>query len=185
MELKLKHKINSTYSPVQRQSTWDTVPKAFLAVLVILRRVWHFALASILSQVGVSWKFSSTCFKGIRFLRDIRMVLRELKEAFLLNLSGTGLSFSSKSARSWCFRQPIVALTFLSTDTISVQVLINLFLKRSEYEQKLEQSASVRKRRDWISHTAFPRTSVLASREPQAHQVERDLTASFSMPHSD
>lgn len=114
------------------KSTWDTVPKAFLAVLVILWRAWHFPLASVLSQVGVSWKFSSTCFNGIRFLRDIRMVLRELKEALLLNLSGTGLSFSSKSARSWCFRQPIVALTFLSIDTILFQFLVNLFLKQSE-----------------------------------------------------
>lgn len=138
--LKLKQKLNSIHAPLQRQSTWDTAPKAFFAVLLILWRVWHFCLASRLSQVGVLWKFSSTCFNGTRFLRDMPMVLRELKEALLLNLSGTGLSFSSKSARSWCFRQAIVALTFWSTDTILFQFLVNLISKTIRMRARIRQN---------------------------------------------
>lgn len=138
--LKLKQKLNSIHTPLQRQSTWDTVPKAFLAVLLILWRVWHFCLASRLSHVGVLWKFNSTCFNGTRFLRDMRMVLRELGEALLLNSLGTGLSFSSKSARSWCFRQAIVALTFWSTDTILFQYLVNLISKTVRMRTRIRQS---------------------------------------------
>jgi len=118
--LKLKQKIDTTC---------DTVPKAFLAVFVILWNTWLLFLASMFSQSGVSWKFSSTCFNGIRFLRDMQIVWRELKEASLLNLSGTGLSFSSKSAKSRRLCQPIVALTFWSIDAILFLFFVNLISK--------------------------------------------------------
>lgn len=34
--LELKQKRNSIHVPLQRQSTWDTVPKAYFAVLLIV-----------------------------------------------------------------------------------------------------------------------------------------------------
>lgn len=122
-------KWNCICVPLQRQNTWDTVPKAYFAVLLIVWSVWHLCLGSKLSLVGVLWKFSSTGFNGTRFLKDMRMVLRELREALLLNLSGTGLSFSLASSRSWCFRHATVALTFWSTAAISFLLLVNFISK--------------------------------------------------------
>lgn len=84
----------------------------------------------------------------------MRMVLRELREALLLNSFGTGLSFSSKSARSWCFRQAIVALTFWSTDTILFQYLVNLISKTVRMRTRIRQS-KVQKRRNGSCYTIF------------------------------
>lgn len=156
--LELKQKRNSIHVPLQRQSTWDTVPKAYFAVLLIVWRVWHLCLGSRLSLVGVLWKFSSTRFNGTRFLRDMRKVLRELREALLLNLSGTGLSFSSRSARSWCFCQATVALTFWSTDAILFQFLVNFISKTIKTRAKLRQNkvqSSVKKEKWKLLHDIF------------------------------
>lgn len=128
------------YVLLQRQNTWDTVPKAYFAVLLIVWRVWHLCLGSRLSLVGVLWKFNSTGFNGTRFLKDMRMVLRELREALLLNLSGTGLSSSLRSARSRCFLHATVALTFWSTDAILFQLLVNFISKTMKMRAKLRQN---------------------------------------------
>lgn len=86
------------------------------------------------------------------------MVLRELKEALLLNLSGTGLSFSSKSARSWCFCQAILALTFWNTDTILFQFLVNLISKTIRKKARIRQSkvqSSVKKEKWKLLYNIF------------------------------
>lgn len=70
----------------------------------------------------------------------MRMVLRELREALLLNLSGTGLSFSLTSSRSWCFRHATVALTFWSTDAILVLLLVNFISKTIKMRANLRQN---------------------------------------------
>lgn len=146
------------YVPLQRQNTCDTVPIAYFAVLLIVWRVWHLCLGSRLSLVGVLWKFSSTRFNGTRFLKDMRMVLRELREALLLNLSGTGLSLSLRSARSWCFCQATVALTFWSTDAILSQFFVNFISKTIKMRAKLRQNkvqSSVKKEKWKSLHNTF------------------------------
>lgn len=155
--LELKQKLDSIYVPLQKQNTCDTVPKAYFAVLLIVWRVWHLCLGSRLSLVGVLWKFSSTRFNGTRFLKDMRMVLRELREALVLNLSGTGLSFSLRSARSWCFRQATVALTFWSTDAILFQFSVNCISKTIKMRGKLRQNKVQRrvKKEKWNFYTIY------------------------------
>lgn len=155
--VELQQKLDSIYVPLQRQNTWDTVPKAYFAVLLIVWRVWHLCLGSRFSLVGVLWKFSSTRFNGARFLKDMRIVLRELREALVLNLSGTGLSFSLRSARSWCFRQATVALTFWSTDAILFQFSVNFISKTIKMRAKLRYNkvqSSVKKEK-WKSSTQY------------------------------
>lgn len=88
----------------------------------------------------------------------MRMVLRELREALLLNLSGTGLSFSLRSARSWCFCQATVALTFWSTDAILFPFLVNFLSKTIKMRPKLRQNkiqSSVKKEKWKLLHDIF------------------------------
>lgn len=88
----------------------------------------------------------------------MRMVLRELREALLLNLSGTGLSLSLRSARSWCFCQATVALTFWSTDAILSQFFVNFISKTIKMRAKLRQNkvqSSVKKEKWKSLHNTF------------------------------